>query len=351
MATIHKRGGRWRVQVRRDGKSISQTFGSKLEAQRWARQSEADMDRARTTPADLRITFGELVETYLTQMRGKRMGTTKLWTIRRLQQGLAHLRLGEVNKRAVLNYAQVRENEGAGPATILTDLGYLRTVLRYGGSMCDGEEAAALALTHVSAARALLMHAHRAAPSRRRERRPTDEELARLEQHFFDRPRSAVPMWDIVLFAICTCMRLGEIVALRWEDIDLEERTLLVRDRKDPRMPEGNSDRIPLLVGPVVALGKTIDPVEVLLRQKTARARQGRVFNNSKQAVTAAFIAACRSSGVVDLHFHDLRHDGVSRLFEFGFDIPRVALVSGHKSWKHLQRYTNLRAADLIQWK
>jgi integrase len=44
-----------------------------------------------------------------------------------------------------------------------------------------------------------------------------------------------------------------------------------------------------------------------------------------------------------DLHFHDLRHEGVSRLFEMGRTIPQVASVSGHRSWQSLQRYTHLR--------
>lgn len=47
--------------------------------------------------------------------------------------------------------------------------------------------------------------------------------------------------------------------------------------------------------------------------------------------------------GVEDLHFHDLRHEGVSRLFEMDWDIPRVSSVSGHRDWNSLRRYTHLR--------
>jgi hypothetical protein len=43
------------------------------------------------------------------------------------------------------------------------------------------------------------------------------------------------------------------------------------------------------------------------------------------------------------LHFHDLRRDGVSRLFEMGKGIPQAASVSGHRSWQNLKRYTHLR--------
>jgi site-specific recombinase XerD len=47
------------------------------------------------------------------------------------------------------------------------------------------------------------------------------------------------------------------------------------------------------------------------------------------------------------LHFHDLRHEGVSRLFEAGYQIQEVAIVSGHKDWAQLKRYTQLKAKDL----
>jgi len=61
----------------------------------------------------------------------------------------------------------------------------------------------------------------------------------------------------------------------------------------------------------------------------------------------------CRSRGkcgklkIKDLHFHDLRHEGTSRLFEAGFSIEQVALVTGHKDWKMLRRYTHLKPETL----
>ena len=47
--------------------------------------------------------------------------------------------------------------------------------------------------------------------------------------------------------------------------------------------------------------------------------------------------------GIEDLRFHDLRHEGVSRLFEIGYNVPHAAAVSGHRSWTSLKRYTHLR--------
>ena len=50
---------------------------------------------------------------------------------------------------------------------------------------------------------------------------------------------------------------------------------------------------------------------------------------------------------IIDLHFHDLRHEGTSRLFEAGFSIQHVALATGHKYWKMLRRYTHLKPESL----
>lgn len=68
-----------------------------------------------------------------------------------------------------------------------------------------------------------------------------------------------------------------------------------------------------------------------------------RIFPYSTDAISAAFTGATRLLGIDDLRFHDLRHDGVSRLFEIGWNIPKVAAVSGHRSWVSLKRYTHLR--------
>lgn len=68
-----------------------------------------------------------------------------------------------------------------------------------------------------------------------------------------------------------------------------------------------------------------------------------RIFPFTTDAVSAAFTRATRILGIEDLHFHDLRHEGVTRLFEMGLTIPHVAAVSGHRSWSSLRRYTHIR--------
>ena len=75
------------------------------------------------------------------------------------------------------------------------------------------------------------------------------------------------------------------------------------------------------------------------------------IFPYNGDAISAAFTRACKVLDIEDLHFHDLRHEGVSRLFEMGLNIPLVAAVSGHRSWSSLKRYTHVRqTGDKWAW-
>lgn len=85
------------------------------------------------------------------------------------------------------------------------------------------------------------------------------------------------------------------------------------------------------------------DAWEVLLEQRIITHGKGRVFPHHPKSVGTAFWRACNKLNIPDLHFHDLRHEATSRLFEAGLTIERVALITGHKDWKMLRRYTNLR--------
>lgn len=72
-----------------------------------------------------------------------------------------------------------------------------------------------------------------------------------------------------------------------------------------------------------------------------------RVFPIDGSPISKCFTEACRALKILDLHFHDLRHERRSRLFEEGYEIQEVALVTGHRDWRHLRRYTNLKPEGL----
>ena len=96
-------------------------------------------------------------------------------------------------------------------------------------------------------ARDALKISGRVKKSRARVRRPTSDELDRLCTHFD--ARSALPMRDIIHFAVATAMRAGEITRLRWADLDETKGTITIRDRKDPKDKIGNHQVVPVLAG------------------------------------------------------------------------------------------------------
>lgn len=342
MASIYKIASGWRAQVRvKDKPTSSRILPSKREAQLWAREEEERLHKS--TSDNPNATFADILEVYSAHARPG--GKTKRWTLARLKEHWACYRMTEINSGAVARYAMVRRRDGAGPATVLQDLVYLSVVLAHGGVLAGNREAA-VARLEIAAAIKSLRHTGTIATSEERNRRPTEAELRTLELYWESQRKLVIPMMDILLFAICTTMRMGEIVGRKgvtFEDLDINARTIWVRDRKDPTSQSGRTDCIPLLVGPVSYQGSIIDPIDIIQRQPTFYARKGRIFPYSKSGIGNGFCRAVKKCGIVDLHFHDMRHEGISRLFEYGLDIPKVAAVSGHKSWKHLERYTHIR--------
>ena len=127
----------------------------------------------------------------------------------------------------------------------------------------------------------------------------------------------------IIVFALATAMRRGEILAMRWTDLDLARQTLLIPETKN-----GCSRVIPL----------SREAVAILKRIPKTR---DRVFPISANALRLSWARLIRRAKLKDLHFHDLRHEAISRLFELGLSVPEVALISGHKDLRMLFRYAH----------
>ena len=138
--------------------------------------------------------------------------------------------------------------------------------------------------------------------------------------------------------ALASGMRLGEICGLEWRDLDEAGKTVIIRNRKHPTQKAGNDSIVPLLN----VTG--FDAFQIVQRQPRG---ERRIFPYSAKTISSVFPRAIAKLKLKDLHFHDLRHEAVSRLFAMGFPIHQVALVSGHRDWTMLKRYTHVRAADV----
>ncbi len=333
MASIIEVKGKWRAQVRRKGQPVyTRTFLTKAAAQRWARQLEADLDRGvEGGPAKRRVVLvADLIKAYRRlreQARPISDSSTEHYTLRHLQHHLGERDAQSLTAQDLVGYCSARRDEGAGPYTCNMDISKLGTVLRYAAL------AAKVTLPDVvGAARPLLTHLGLIGGGGKRERRPTEDELHRLVAHL-GAERGQVYA-DVVRFAVLTAMRRSEILGLRWADVDEAKRLVLVRDRKDPRRKAGNDQWIPLL-------GDAWGLVQQQPRESEL------IFPINQQTLSKYFRWSCQALSIPDLHFHDLRHEGTSRLFEAGYEVQQVALVTGHKSWNMLRRYTQLKPEDL----
>ena len=172
--------------------------------------------------------------------------------------------------------------------------------------------------------------------SQKRTRRPTSEEIDKLKVSLKERmafrpnAQNSIPFIDILDFSILSCMRIGEVCALRWEDLNQLHKTILVRDRKDPRKKTGNHLLVPLLGG----------AFEIVMQQPQ---HHELIFPYNSRSVTAGFQRVRNQLGIEDLRYHDLRREGASQLFEKGYTLEEVAQVTGHRDLNILwQVYTQL---------
>lgn len=167
--------------------------------------------------------------------------------------------------------------------------------------------------------------------SKPRNRRPTDAEIELLLN--FKYPKT-FPMADIIRFAIASAMRCAEIT--RIERKTFTGKTVVVTDRKHPTKKIGNDKEVPLLP----------EAMELIEKQLASHDDE-RVFPYRAKYISETFIATCKSLGIVDLHFHDLRHEATSRLVELGLQPQQVQKYTGHEDLNMLMRYTHLDAKDV----
>lgn len=323
MATIVKRGDSWRAQIRKAGaKTLSATFSKKALAEKWVRETELAIETGQFNRED--PDFGSLVQRYIDEiMPMKPMQRTHVATMRTLRRKVAGTLVSKVDPAWMLDFAKGMD---CAPSTRAQYFIFLGLVLRTADTFWDVRPN----WEDWKRGRAALLDYGLIGRSGERNRRVTDEDVAKI----LDNMRSGLPMDDLIAFAIASAMRLSEVTRARWEDVDHQKKTLLIRDRKHPSKKRGNHQVIPLLG----------DAYPIVKRQIV---QDGLIFPFDGNSISAAFHRATVRAGIPDMRWHDLRHEAISRLFEKGFRIEQVALVSGHSSWQMLKRYTHLTPESL----
>jgi integrase len=258
---------------------------------------------------------------------------TKRATLKMLKRKLGHVPLLKLNALVLRDFIDMREAAGAGGVTIAADLSFLSGVLKWAYYSRHLNVPYHLALS----ARASLKHRkNMITRSKEREREPTDSELNALYGYWINNTRLKIDMPTLVRFALCTGMRLGEICRIRVEDINAVAKTVIIRNRKDPSKKLGNDQEVPLLP----AAWKIVE-------EAVSTRKAGPIFGFNPSSVSASFTRTCLRLNIHDLHFHDIRHKATADFFRAGLDIPFVALMTGHKTWAMLRRYTSIKPSDV----
>jgi integrase len=323
------------IMIMRDRKVVhreSKTFDRRPAATAWIRKREAELAKPDAAlgvkQGGRNPTLAQAIDRYITESR-RALGRTKAQVLAAIKShDIAGMACADIRSDHIVEFANALAAR-VQPSTVANYMSHLGAVFAiarpaWGYPLEERAMSDAFRVTRRLGVTGKPMS---------RERRPTLDELDRLLAHFAERRLrrpGVTPMVAIIVFALFSTRRLEEITRIRWSDLDAEGARVMVRDMKNPGEKLGND--------------VWCDLPEPALRLASAMPRQSiEIFPYGGDGIGAAFTRACRLLAIEDLHFHDLRHEGVSRLFEMGRTIPQVASVSGHRSWQSLKRYTHLR--------
>ncbi|WP_306424617.1 site-specific integrase [Methylobacterium thuringiense] len=299
----------------------SKSFDAKSDAERWARSLEAELDRNGALP-DMRPAEKATLAQILTRYRDdvspkKRSAVTEIARINAiLRRPICHRTMTLLSTSDLAAYRDERLKTVA-PATIIRELNTISHAIDTARREWD---------IHLTTNPCKLVR--RPSPPKGRTRRlEGDEEQLLLAAA--DKGRTPY-LRPLIVLAVETGMRRGELLSLQWEHVDLDRRVAHL-----PLTKNGTCRDVPLST-------RAVDTLRSLRTGESAT-----VFSTAPNAVRLAWERLTRRVGLSDLHLHDLRHEAVSRLFEKGFNVVEVASISGHRELRMLQRYTHLRAADL----
>ena len=321
VATFRKRNNKWQVIVRHQSIGTkAQSFQSKAQARRWAYELETALESGlygKLCPS--KITLSDLLDKYLNEITPKKRGREpEARRIKRLlKDSISLYRLDELSSHRLAEFRDRRLSDGVRACQY--DLVIIRHCINLAinewGLMLDKNPADTLKKPSSN-------------PARER-RLSSDELLAFIKASSHTRNPHILP---IILFALETGMRRGEILSLEWQNINFTKRIAFL-----PLTKNGTSREVPL----------SSKAATILEEQKINKYPAPFPINDN--AFRLAWDKLKKRAAINDLKFHDLRHEAISRFFEAGLSLVEVATISGHKDPKMLFRYTHLKAEDIAE--
>jgi len=325
MAYIRKRNGRYEAQVRRVGyPAVSKSFSSKTVAKKWIKAVETDMERGEFNPR-IDLTVGQLIKRYQTEVvpqhKARRSTTVRCQMLRRM---LGSVQLSQLTPAVLASYRDERLKV-IKPNTLKHDLSVLSSVI----NTARIDWGIPIPSNPVQFIRVPKF-------DDKRDRRLKLGEEQKLLDH-------ASPICQrLIIIAIETAMRRGEILRIRKSHIDFAEQTLLIPDTKTDKRR-------------TIAL--STKAIQVLKEQIQSESERKVVPMEPDPILFGIGVGLIRyqidqirkAADMEDWRFHDLRHEATSRLFEKGLNMMEVASITGHEDLKMLKRYTHIRPETLVE--
>lgn len=324
MASVRQRGERWQARITRHGfPSEVRSFRTRQEAEAWARSIEVEVDKgiyqSRTTAE--RTTLADILQRYAEEVtpckKGGKDEAIRLNAMRKAR--IAKYALANLTPAVVAHFRDERLRV-VSPGTVIRDLAVLSSILNH-------------------ARREWGFPIENAVQSIRKPRQPqgrerlvSDDEEHALLDAVAPIGRRSPWVQPVIILALETAMRRGELLGLRWEHVNLDRRTALLPDTKN-----GSRRVVPL------------SPRAVETLRRMPRSIDGRVFPISAAALHLRFKLACKRAGIAELHFHDLRHTATTRLADKLTNLAELSAVTGHRSLMMLKRYYHPSAEALAQ--
>ena len=316
MASIRKKNGKWHVQIRRLGqRSINKSFLYKKEAETWIRAIERELDsgceiidRSILTTTSLSDMMKRYRDTITIHKRRCKIETYCINAF--LRHKCSTLMLSEITSKTFAKYRDERLND-VTPSTLHREF----TIYKHAFQVAINEWDIPLGSNPLLKVKLPKYDDKR---SRRLETGEFDIMMNYCKNH------QQLELLNVIILAIETGMRRGELLSVTKEHFNCEVRTLYI-----PLTKTGHPRTIPL-TSKAVSIVNNLEPDQL-------------VYSKSTEGFMSAWQRLIKRTGIVDLRLHDLRHEAISRFFEMGLSVPEVALISGHRDYRMLQRYTHLK--------
>ena len=313
MATIRKRNNKYQVQVRIRGKGTSATFKTLDLARRWARYKEIEFEK------NIKIgikyhpkTLCEILDNYKkTVVPFKKSASSETFLINAFMRNRwVALPLNMLSAAQIAEYRDKRLLS-VKPSTISREFGIVKHALQVAKLEWDWD----VPIDLFVGIRLPQIH-------QRAIRRINDHDLKTLLEEASK--HSNIYLKPIILIAINTAMRRGEILSLKWSDIDLKRNLINIDNTKSgyARSIKINND-----------IKRILENLEV---------KNDRVFPISVNSLRLCYQRLCNKINI-KIRFHDFRHEAISRLFEQNLSIPHIASISGHRTMSQLFRYAHFK--------